>query len=235
MYRQFQQLILVIPFLCAGFLAGCKTTGETGELLAQDEYLIPGIFLEEAEREVLPRGVTMREIFPAGLEVTKSFEGWRASLYDDPAGYCTIGWGHLVKRARCDDSEPLEFRRGITKTRGTEILRSDMTRPQIAVMNSVKVNLTDGQYAALCDFVFNVGTGNFKNSTLLKMVNARQHDRVPWEFRRWVKAGNKVYPGLQRRRESEINLYFDGKIPRGEKPRGVDLSPIDIRTGEPTP
>jgi GH24 family phage-related lysozyme (muramidase) len=89
--------------------------------------------------------------------------------------------------------------------------------------------LTDDQFAALSDFVFNVGGRNFARSTLLKVVNAMQYERIPDQFRRWVMAGGKTWPGLVNRREKEITLYFKGRPKVKALPLpGEDLSPIDI-------
>ena len=112
---------------------------------------------------------------------------------------------------------------------------ADMAQAQATVMESVTVPMLDGQFAALCDFVFNVGRSNFRRSTLLTTINAGRHELVEGQFRRWVLAGGKPWPGLVTRREREIELYFDGlPRPRGEPPVGDDLSPVDIRVGEVT-
>jgi GH24 family phage-related lysozyme (muramidase) len=192
-----------------------------------------GIFLDPAERAVLPPGVVLRPVSDEGLELTKVSEGFRGTLYNDAAGYCTIAFGHLIKLARCDGTEPPEFLDGVTKDEGTTLLVEDMSAAQTSVMLAVEANLTDSQYAALCDFVFNVGSGNFRRSTLLKVVNREVFENVPHELRRWVKAGGRVLPGLVTRRENEIELFFDGlPIRRTAPPPGLDLEPIDIRQGE---
>ena len=81
--------------------------------------------------------------------------------------------------------------------------------------------------------MFNVGVGNFRKSTLRRRVNARDFERVPFEFRRWVYAGGRKLSGLAKRREKEIKLFFEDKgVPRAIAPADVDLSPIDIRSGE---
>lgn len=134
--------------------------------------------------------------------------------------------------AACDGSEIPEFRRGISEPEGTVLLRGDMGRAQLAVMTAVTVELTDAQYAALCDFVFNVGSTNFKKSKLLAVVNSRDFDQVPTQLLRWVKAGGKEVPGLVNRRERQIKLFFDNApIPRGVSAAGADTSLLDIRTG----
>lgn len=222
---------LIAIALLNGFLAGCEKT-ETAKYPTLDR-LTPGIFLEPEERAALPAGVELRKVFGKGLDLTKESEGFMRHLYNDAAGYCTIAYGHLIKLASCDGNEPEEFQRGVSEPRGTELLSDDMGRAERSVMTAVDVDLTDGQYAALCDFVYNVGGGNFKQSTLLKVVNAGEFDSVPFQLRRWVKAGGKKLAGLEIRREREIELFFEGiGIPRAAPPEGEELSPIDIRRGE---
>jgi GH24 family phage-related lysozyme (muramidase) len=223
-----ESLVLIIS---AVTVIGCAHIEPTS--LAQEENtLTPGIFLEDGERPVLPPGVELRKVSERGLVLTKVSEGFRSRLYHDAAGYCTIAYGHLVKRARCDGSEPAEFRRGVSEPRGTGILAKDMETAELVVMTAVDVELSDGQHGALCDFVFNVGGSNFRNSTLLKAINAGELDRVPSQFRRWIFAGGQEWPGLKVRREREIDLFFDGSPPRVVPRIGEDLTPVDIRTGE---
>jgi lysozyme len=212
----------------AGLIGGCGQ-----RTYPSADTLTPGIFLEPPERAVLPPGVSLRPVYDKGLRLTKVSEGFRSELYNDAARYCSIAYGHLVKRQPCDGAEPEEFLNGITEPRGSELLVSDMERAQVTVMTAVEPELTDGQYAALCDFVYNVGSGNFRSSTLRKVVNARQYDRVPSQLGRWVKAGGKEWPGLKTRREREIELFFEGiGMPRAAPPAGEVLSPVDIREGE---
>ncbi len=195
-------------------------------------YLPPGELLA-SDRALVPQGVELRPVYPPGITVTKSSEGWVPHLYNDAVRYCTIGYGHLIKKAPCNGTEPIEFRNGLTRPRGEEILAKDLASSQYSVMTSVNVPLTDGQFAALTDFVFNVGSANFRSSTLLKIVNAKEQDRVPPQLRRWVLAGGKPLVALQTRREREIELFFEG-LPktRGIPSPGEDLSPIDVRKGE---
>ena len=195
--------------------------------------LPPGELVTSEGRALLPEGVKLRPIYPPGINLTKSSEGWVPHLYDDAVQYCTIGYGHLIKKLPCNGTEPVEFRNGLTKPRGQELLVGDLATSQYCVMTSVRVPLTDGQFAALTDFVFNVGSGNFRGSKLLKFVNANDHDEVPLQLRRWVMADGKPLGALQTRREGEIALFFDG-LPKtkGVPPVGEDLSPIDVRAGE---
>lgn len=192
----------------------------------------PGIMTEPVERAVDMRGIEVREVYAPGIQLTKDSEGFVGELYNDAANYCTIAFGHLIKLAPCDGTEPAEFLQGVTEVQGTELLVKDMRKSQLSVMRHVEAELTDGQYAALCDFVFNVGGGNFRKSTLLKVINADNFPGVPFQLRRWVKAGGRELKGLKTRREKEIALFFEGQaIPR-DMPRGIDLAPIDIDQGE---
>jgi GH24 family phage-related lysozyme (muramidase) len=197
-------------------------------------HLPSGELLVTGGRAVLPQGFVLRPVYSRGLALTKSSEGWVPHLYNDAADYCTIGYGHLIKKSKCDGTEPLEFSRGITKERGEEILSADLASSEYTVMTAVTPRLTDGQFAALTDFVFNVGSANFRNSTLLRAVNATQIDRVSAQFRRWVIAGGKPLHALQLRRDQEVDMFFEGiPKPKNVPKQGEDLSPLDIRTGMP--
>ena len=123
------KLVIAVAILAAG----CEKAPETG--YPSEDTLTPGIFLDaEAERAVLPEGVEIRKVYDRGIELTRQSEGFRGRLYNDAAGYCTIGYGHLIKLAACDGTESSEFRAGITVPRGTEILRGDMEKAEVGVM-----------------------------------------------------------------------------------------------------
>jgi lysozyme len=216
------------------FVVGCEKA-EKAEFPEEDK-ITAGIFLEPEERFVLPPGVEVRKVNDKALSLTKESEGFRGNPYNDAALYCTIGYGHLIHLAPCDSTIPAEFQQGISEPRGEEILRDDMGIAERGVTALVDAEMTEGQYGALCDFVFNVGVGNFRNSTLRKRVNAGDYDRVPFEFRRWVYAGGKRLAGLENRREKQIALFFeDIGIPRAVPPPDQDMTPIDIRVGEKGP
>jgi lysozyme len=145
-----------------------------------------------------------------GVEFIARFEGFSATLYDDPAGHCTIGYGHLVHTGACNGSEPERFKRGITKKQGLRLLRKDAASAAGTVGDKVTVPLNQEQFDALVDFVFNLGAGNFSSSTLLKKLNQGQYSEVPSELDRWVFAGGKVLPGLVKRRKAEGTLFSTG-------------------------
>jgi lysozyme len=91
------------------------------------------------------------------------------------------------------------------------MLTADLLDAGNAVLCAVRVPLNDNQYGALCSFVFNLGAGALRESTLLKKLNAGDYVSVPAQMRRWNKAkvnGKKtILAGLVRRRESEGILF----------------------------
>ena len=145
-----------------------------------------------------------------GAAFVARFEGIVLRLYDDPAGHCTIGIGHLVHLGRCNGSEPAEFRAGITRERAFELLQDDAAAVARAIRRHVTVPLNQPQFDALCSFGFNCGRGAIATSTLTRRLNAGEYTAVPQELNRWVKAGGQTLPGLVRRRKAEGRLFARG-------------------------
>ena len=133
-------------------------------------------------------------------------EGFSSTVYLDSAGLPTIGYGHLLS-AREADSYPA----GISTADAERLLMTDIAPARGAVDSGVKVPLTQNQYTALISFVYNVGTGAFRGSTLLRKLNAGDYAGAALEFQRWNKAtvgGQKVViAGLTNRRASEAILF----------------------------
>ncbi len=115
----------------------------------------------------------------------------------------------LVHKGNCDGSDTSEqrFLGGITRDQAFDLLRSDVAIAEQAVNTYVTVPLTQAQFDALVSFTYNLGSGNFKNSDLLKKLNAGQYDAVPGELNKWVYGGGKVLPGLVTRRSDEGTLF----------------------------
>ena len=80
-------------------------------------------------------------------------------------------------------------------------------------LNKLNLILRQCQWDAIISFVFNVGIGNFKASTLLAKIRINPDDNsIIDEFLRWVYANGKVMKGLQKRRLAEMKLYFSDKL-----------------------
>lgn len=129
------------------------------------------------------------------------FEGLRTLAYKCPGGVWTIGYGHTggVKPGqRC------------TRRQAEAWLREDLA-VAAGEVDALGLDLAQGQAEALVDFVFNLGIGALKRSTLLKFIRegyATEH--IQAEFRRWVYAGGEVQKGLVKRREWEAQRYATG-------------------------
>lgn len=223
------------PWSQAVLLALCVTTVSIAHVQAgqavktlKDKHA-PGILLEDT-KDVLPQGVELRKVYRPGIELTKKWEGWVPKRYNDAVGYCTVGYGHLLKKKNCDGTgNEVEFLKGISKKRGEDLLIEDMSKAQITVQLAVPKDIDDGAYAALVDFTFNVGGNNFKTSTLLAVVKKKQFDRVPEQLLRWTRAAGVELVGLKNRRKDEIKVFFDGKpVPKPAPIPGEDLSPLNI-------
>ena len=142
----------------------------------------------------------MRHITQDGLNLIKRFEGFSRTVYFCPAGYPTIGYGHVVQ-----DGE--DFSNGIMEGEAEELLRQDAVIAERAVLRLIDVPLTDGQFDALVSFTYNLGGGALQRSTLRRKINREEHGEVPEQFMRWVWAGGRKLKGLVRRREAEVMLY----------------------------
>lgn len=124
--------------------------------------------------------------------------------YYDPVGLPTIGYGHLLSRQAW---APLDQFPSITVAQAEALLRADLMKAAGAVMRMVKVKLNANQIAALIDFVFNAGAGNFEISTLRRVVNRGDFAGVPAQLMRWVYAKGVRLPGLVKRRKAEAALW----------------------------
>ncbi len=98
----------------------------------------------------------------------------------------------------------------ITEAEAGEILARDVKRFADAVTRDVRTVLTDDQFSALVSFAYNVGPENFRKSSVLKAINARDFDAVPRRLALWVKAGGRTLPGLIARRAAEGELFAKG-------------------------
>ena len=127
------------------------------------------------------------------------FEGLRLEAYEDAAGVPTIGYGHTAG-VRMGDH--------ISEYWAKELLLADVAVAEREV-EALEMELTQGQWDALVSFVFNLGIGRLKSSTLLKVIRSGGSMRqIRREFMRWVHAGGVVMKGLEKRRAWEVERFF---------------------------
>ena len=150
----------------------------------------------------------MTEVPKSAIELAKRFEGFErkakrgteitAIPYTCPAGFWTIGYGHL-----CDPKHP-----PITEDEGEVYLVRDLRSALAATLRycPVLANEPEGRLAAIVDFTFNLGAGRLQTSTLRRRINQRDWSSAAQELRRWVYGGGKLLPGLVTRRLTEVAL-----------------------------
>ena len=140
-----------------------------------------------------------------GLHLTEQFEGVRLTSYPDPAtggDPWTIGYGHTGS-----DVHP---NMTITQQQAEELLMKDVQKASQAVNSKVHTDITQDEFDALVDFVFNVGVGNFAGSTLLKKINEGDMEGASHEFEKWDMAAGKHMAGLLKRRHAETQEFISG-------------------------
>ena len=134
------------------------------------------------------------------IEKIKEFEGFSSTAYRCPAGVWTCGFGTtkgITPTTHC------------TRAEAEQWLRRDLA-PIEAYLNTIPEVDTQGKYDALSSFIFNLGLGNFKSSTLLKKIKAGAPvEQIQAEFRRWVYAKDKKLKGLVKRREWEAERWAE--------------------------
>ena len=147
------------------------------------------------------------------IELAKRFEGFEKRVkrgteiaavpYVCPAGFWTIGYGHL-----CAQDHP-----PITQDEAEAYLAQDLVTALNATLCYCPVLATEpeGRLAAMVDFTFNLGAGRLQTSTLRYRVNQRDWTSATYELGRWVRGGGKILPGLVTRRECEKHLLLRGQ------------------------
>jgi lysozyme len=139
---------------------------------------------------------------PSGLQLVTKFEGFRPLTYLDAAGLRTIGYGHKLLPSE-------NYLGGITEPEARDLLARDTAAAEQAVTRFVRFPLSQGQFDALVDFVFNLGAGRLATSTLLRELNDGNVGAAALEFLRWDHCGGKENSGLKARREAEMRLFLE--------------------------
>lgn len=149
------------------------------------------------------------------MALIREFEGMHRKIaadqyapYKCPASVNTIGIGTTVwpDGRKVSMSDP-----PITSARAEECLQFDLTKKYAPpVDRGVKVPMHSLMRGALVSFTYNVGTGAFAKSTLLRMVNQRRWSEVPRAFSLYRMGGGRVLAGLERRRKAEALLFVAG-------------------------
>jgi lysozyme len=132
----------------------------------------------------------------------RKFEGCQLQAYADEGGKLTIGVGHCGP----------EVHEGLiwTDYQAEQAFLADLKHALNEAQKAVVVGLTDKQWAAIISFVFNLGAGSFRNSTLCQFINQHKFIEAAKEFTRWCRVDGREDKGLLRRRFSEAALFLEG-------------------------
>ena len=146
-----------------------------------------------------------------GIEFIKAYEKFEPYPYNDAEGYCTIGYGHLIKYSRCNGSESPEFIKGITKARAMELFNQRLVTFENGLRRSIKVNLYQYEFDVLVSLLFNAGESFLDNgganggNTQIKIkINKGNYAAGIDEIR---DVDNGGLAGLVKRRKAEINMF----------------------------
>ena len=140
----------------------------------------------------------------SGVDMICGFEGKRLVAYDDGVGVWTIGFGTTVY------PNGVKVKRGDTCTdaQAKQYMQHDLIKFEKAVNESVTVPLSQNQFDALVSLAYNIGTGAFAKSTLVKKLNAGDYNGAAEQFLVWNKAGGKIMQGLVNRRQQEKGVFL---------------------------
>ncbi|MEM1167930.1 MAG: glycoside hydrolase family protein [Cyanobacteria bacterium P01_H01_bin.35] len=166
------------------------------------------------------------EISQNCLDLIKKWEGLFLNAYLDPVGIPTIGYG----TTRYPDGQVVRLGDRISERNAEAYLRYECSRVAREISGLIRVPVNQNQFDALVSFAYNVGTGAFQGSTLLRKLNQGDYQGAANEFSRWVNGVvNGVFqplPGLVSRRADEQRLFLtaggekeplEGEISRQEE------------------
>ena len=152
----------------------------------------------------------------AVIPMIRHHEGVRYKPYKCPAKLWTIGVGHVLYpeqgKMPIDQRDKFALKpedsRVFSKEEVDKILEKDLQRFVAGVLRYCPDHLNENRLGALVSFAFNVGLGTLQRSTLRQKHNRGDFEGVKQEFLKFTKGGGKVLPGLVKRRNDEIALYF---------------------------
>jgi len=135
------------------------------------------------------------------IKLIKESEGCKLKAYKDCIGVVTIGWGQTkgIKEGMTWTQNQAD--EDLIKTALEVLNQAIKASPILATVNMEKL-------AAIADFIYNLGVGNYAKSTLKKQVDAGNWLAASSEIKKWNKAGGKVLKGLTIRRNKEAELIL---------------------------
>ena len=141
-----------------------------------------------------------------GIKLIKHFEGIHKKPYICPAGYWTVGVGHLISR---NAELPIEWDRVLSHGEIDDLLRKDLRRFELGVLRLLgTVQPNQSEFDALVSFSFNLGLGCFQRSTVRSAFIRGDKKRSGEVLLKYRRAGGRILSGLVRRRQAEHALLM---------------------------
>ena len=189
--------------LWAGGESPSTKTEESNEEAESNEESDP---IEDPQHAAVPHfPVSSMTISPAGVNFIKLKEGFESHAYQDSVGVWTIGYGTTAAAL----GRAIGHTETITEAKATQYLLEHLEKSYSkSVKKYVKSTVTQGEFDAMVSFVYNLGAGSFKSTTLLSKFNAGDHFGASMEFLKWDKAGGKKLAGLTIRRQQEQDMFL---------------------------
>ncbi len=134
-------------------------------------------------------------------------EAYRSKPYLDSGGVPTIAFGNTTY---ADGRRVTMMDRPVTEAEALALFKTVIVRYEKAVNNAIKVPMTQNEFNAMVALCYNIGTGAFAKSTLVKLMNSNSPKAdVAAQFLRWNKDNGKVVKGLTNRRALEAALFME--------------------------
>ena len=183
---------------------GIKTLKAVKDFQSKNRLVSDGVVGSKTFESLATNKKQSNNLSDNGMKLLEQFEGLRLEAYLDSASIYTIGYGTI----KYPDGRKVKKGDKITKAQAKEYKVHDLKEFESTVNTSVKVPLSQNQYDALVSLSYNIGSGAFKNSTLLKKLNSGDYKGAAEQFLVWNKVNSKRVQGLVNRREAERNLFL---------------------------
>jgi lysozyme len=142
----------------------------------------------------------------SAFNLIKKFEGLELTSYPDTGGIWTIGFGSTINK---DTGQAIKQGDKIDVATAERWLKQDIAEREKKINGLIKVPVTANMKAALVSLAYNIGTGAFASSTLLRLLNSGADKKlVADQFLRWNKVQGKEVKGLTNRRKLERELFL---------------------------
>lgn len=147
-------------------------------------------------------------VIEQAASIIKPFEGCHRIGKDGlvypymcPAGYPTQGWGIVVASM---DVPP------ITQEEADARLYMAIPGYVLAALRLSPILAGHlNKLAAVTSFIYNLGEGRYRASTLRRLIDAGRFEEAAEEFPKWKWGGGRVLPGLVKRRAAERQMFLE--------------------------